>query len=677
MRRRRDYNNYNQGSMYDYQGPSTSQYESFFEPIPLEFLQGISDKHQAKYDNAYATSVAAKNAYADAQVGNEDVMHKNELIKDFTNKVETNVAENYGGDWAKASKDIARMVTDVKQSPFWNYSANAQKERERQKGMIDKLGDKAYVVSDANRSVYDAETDSYNPVTSKVVDMSDWQKSVAQQFAGLRGNSLESLLGNSNIDGILQSRTVNELSDDELHKLSENPSIIESFYMNNPGFKQVHEDQNYTPDEINKKAADYIYGNIASREFKDVSYKQMGDPTVRDGGGGRNGANGTIMSNAGQSVKLKNFDRKVAAEDRSNLLSNKQLLLDIKDKTPAQIEMLKDIDRQLIEGKANSNYLFNSMQQDPEYKFAVKEAYDEYKNTKVGKGVKLMSEEQFTQVIQDNILSDDNSTSFGGMVMKLEDGETYSQQGLSRVARKAKKAFDKFIKEGNIAQSVNILTGTSGNKDVDTRVARDNRLLTDSWKSSTSEYTMPFSGMQTATYLEESGKRGKPYVDRDPTKDTMVQTDGSIDGKFLYQLNIYDKEGNPLGAEYVIPKNQSNIRGNLRRVGEDLLNLGYDEEAKQVLMNSQYGPVVQNAGIYTKGRGSFGNGVSYKGQELFYKNTGTKDHPIFKIFIIDEDGKDDLFPGSVTDENGLKAALYTIEYGTENMNYLRNLNSNN
>ena len=49
-------------SNYQYQQPTASQYESFFNPIPIDFLQQNLQQHQGRYDQAFAGALAAKEA---------------------------------------------------------------------------------------------------------------------------------------------------------------------------------------------------------------------------------------------------------------------------------------------------------------------------------------------------------------------------------------------------------------------------------------------------------------------------------------------------------------------------------------------------------------------------------------------------------------------------------------
>lgn len=653
-----------QQQLYRYNQPSTSQYESFFEPIPIEFLQGVAERHQQKYDTAYGSALAGKTAFNEIEVGDQDLARRNELVENLTNSIETQVAERYGGDWAKAGKYVARAVSGAREDPFWDLSRSAMKEREKQAQEVARLGDKAYILEDANRSVYDPETGQYNPVRSQIVNMQDWQDSVRKQFEGLRGSSLEGMFRQSGVSGILQATTVEELSDDQLRKLAENPDIVDTFLNNNPGFQQVKEHQGYSPEEIRKEASDYIFGNIRAREYKNVSRRNISDPGFDPSGGGGGGfGSGTILTNIGEEVNLKSFNRKEAAQERTNLINQQRTLTNLPTRTDEQNQMLNNINTQIAAIDRNNKFLFESMQADPNFRLDVDALYDDYvKKNRLG--VRPMSKEQFTNVLMNDVLTDEDITPRG----ILRPGfvslgvSRFGSEGLNSAVRQARRHFDNYIEEGNVSQSVNILNGTTGRREIDTRVGMNNNLLTESWRNSQSQYIVPFSDRQVMDVITKDRR----YSNRDATKDTVVMTDGSIGGKFMYQLNIHDKDGNLLGSEYIIPKKQDNIQRNLIMIAEDMMRHGYTDEAEKILQNAVFGPAVQTADIYNKKEGVF-EGTSYGGRPIHFKNEGTRTNPRFTFYVKKDDGTHDPFAPSedsppseyfsATDEAGIKTWL--------------------
>ena len=121
---------YQQGysrSNYQYQQPNVQQYQSFFDPIPLEFLQDQLGQRQGKYDTAYAGALAAKETMASQQAALQDLGSKNQIIGDVMGNIDKTIEEKYGGDWGRGAKEIARMVSSARQNPFWETKNNLRK----------------------------------------------------------------------------------------------------------------------------------------------------------------------------------------------------------------------------------------------------------------------------------------------------------------------------------------------------------------------------------------------------------------------------------------------------------------------------------------------------------------------------------------------------------------------
>lgn len=223
--------------MYRYNQPSIPQYESFFDPIPLEFLQRNLEKYQEKYDIGYQTALAAKDYYGGIEVADSDIDNKNRLVSHFVDKIDTTVREKYGGDWGRASKDVARMVTDIRMHKFWDTTKILKERQEEARKLKTQYGSEALVFDDLTGR------GSIDPETGEVVSPDQFQYDIRQ-----RGNWAENIdkilariKANRNVEGLteadyeyLENKSVTELSEEMINKLARNKYVQQAILSENP-----------------------------------------------------------------------------------------------------------------------------------------------------------------------------------------------------------------------------------------------------------------------------------------------------------------------------------------------------------------------------------------------------------------------------------------------------------
>ena len=320
--------NYSRGrggssSMYRYNEPSIPQYESFFNPIPLEFVQQNLQQHQQKYDVGYGEALAAKDMYAGTEVGVEDIAGKNQLVTDFTKNMDTMVKEKYGGDWGRASKEVARMVTNVRQNPFWDTAKTLKERREQERQLVMKYGPKALQFKSLQG------VSAIDPATGQVRKPEELEFDVQEQ--GDWQGYMKTILSSINPDqygigltdaekGYLSHGEYSKIDRKKLDKIIDSPEVINAFLNSNPEFgKAVKAGLRYGEYEGNVKEAakDFFKGNLYPTEFYKESKNYVQDWMLREQmDAAAKTAENPYYASANQSTVIANVDQGIKEHQR-------------------------------------------------------------------------------------------------------------------------------------------------------------------------------------------------------------------------------------------------------------------------------------------------------------------------------------------------------------------------
>jgi hypothetical protein len=275
--------------MYRYNAPSMSQYESFFNPIPIDFLQQELGKRQGRYDAAYAGSLAAQDELSNVQVGMADLASKNEIISQGIGDINKLVEDKYGGDWGRASKEVARNVSSLRANPFWNAQAEAQKQREIAQELKIKYGPDAMVFNDPTAlSVMNVAggVRGFDQFQPDIIQRGDWLGTARELLSGLTANELPTGLTQADIKGFLQSGQISEIKRKKIEGLAEDPAIQRAFLNEHPEFRRGFEEgteglkQQFglEGEDISSLVRDQLLGAGASAEFRKETRRYMDDP---------------------------------------------------------------------------------------------------------------------------------------------------------------------------------------------------------------------------------------------------------------------------------------------------------------------------------------------------------------------------------------------------------------
>jgi len=644
---------------YNYrQQPTAQQYESFFNPVPIDFIQKQFDRRQGAYDTAFAGTMAAKEAMGQEQAALQDIGSKNQIIGDTMSNIDKIVEEKYGGDWGRASKEIAGVVTSARQNPFWETTKHLKEQQGiQQKYMLDNPN--AFIRQDVlGQSSIDPETGkvrSREDITFDAFERGDYDASIEKQFADIRAN-IEDMglrrVDEKGVEGMLSKERVEEITDTRLKEAAKQG--VDTFLTNNPDYIEGHmtivnpdTGEKYTAEEARAKAEQDIYGQIRDKAYKSKTEQVMQDKGYWERFAARakagTAADGFVIANSGDFVDMSINDPKKARKNLQNTKAQIDQLPDGPQKDQLQAQYDKDVEARefMMETVQNSQYAVDI----PSY-------YDEYaawaeKNGQDVSSVEEFEERVFDAVREGNLPDRDKafSPSFGG---------GYNLDNAARMAgRKMNQGMRKFVdNEGMAAINVNVIGGELGTKDQDTSVGRLNKLLTDEWNASTTGFTVPYSNRQIDDiYKNEKKYNGKgKNGPRDPDKDVVRMTDGYMAGKPVYQVTSYDKDGNKLGSEYVNPTNTENASDNIMKVAGDMVNSndrGKQRVGKTMITNAIYSPGIQSADIRNNPEGDFA-GITYEGEQVGYEKIQGEEG--YRIYVTKKNGERDYFD----DEDGVE-----------------------
>jgi len=270
------------------QQPTTSQYESFFNPIPLDFLQEQLGSRQGQYDQGYAGALAAKEQMQMQQGALSDLAAKNEIIGGVMGNVDKVIDEKYGGNWGKGAKEIAALITDARSNPFWESSKHlAEQQKVQQQFQLNNPN--AYIKQDVlGQSTMDPETGQVRgreALTFSGMKRGDYATSIEKQFADMEATITEGVLAKAKgIDGMLTRQKVEEISSNDIKAAAKAGAA--TFHNNNPDYIEGHmtlinpdTQQKYTREEAEAKAITDIEGQIMDKVVSKITNKDMRDPS--------------------------------------------------------------------------------------------------------------------------------------------------------------------------------------------------------------------------------------------------------------------------------------------------------------------------------------------------------------------------------------------------------------
>jgi len=134
----------------------TVQYVSQFDPGAEQLAQNVLKDKQARFDQTYAGLI---NEYArQGDVFSLDTEFKEKQMNQFKGRVDE-VVDKYNGDYGAASKDLARLIAEERQNPFYNLNKLHIQKKAEEMALKNKYGADAIVLNQVPDSLEEVAND--------------------------------------------------------------------------------------------------------------------------------------------------------------------------------------------------------------------------------------------------------------------------------------------------------------------------------------------------------------------------------------------------------------------------------------------------------------------------------------------------------------------------------------
>jgi len=563
-------------SNYQYQQPQAFQYESFFDPIPLDFLERQLGKKQEQYDTAYSGVLQAKEAAIQQEVAIGDVQDQMNLVSKSMKDLDT-IAEQYGGNWARAAKDAAKEITNLRMNPFWKTSKHLSEQQTiQQKWELEHPNSHIYQ-NVMDQTTIDPDTGRVRTpeeLTFEGQERGDYAKAGEQVVGEIVGDSGTGGLNIAGYGYLSYTDALNLTKDDIDVMLEENPEMIKTFLELVPDYKEsrMRLQEGMTEGKVDDEARDFLAGLAYQKIRSQSQTKFVQDWQAKQAATTPPVGTGFVSSNIAEAT-----DRPFYSTDQS----------------AADVEYGE---------KADIEKMFLTYDE-------LRKKYDKY-------------------------------------------GGKAKQRVRSNAKRKATKALmngmEDFVKDVSVqAENLNTITGELGTEKRGTSPGYINKQATEGWRRSKTAYVSPYTGQQIGTLLETDKKYTKPRKTltgkvRDSSKDELTMTSGTMNGKYVFQLNIYDEDGGYLGSEYVAPSDDRSAIDNAITSAEQMMTSGDRGQmniGNELYSNLYYGIPIQKAQIHRKPKGMLG--LKHDNKKVGYeKIPGTT--PMYQVYVM-SNGKKEYF----------------------------------
>jgi hypothetical protein len=208
--------------------------------------------------------LGAEDQFGQYDVHAVDIDLKNKVIGGFKDRVKS-LVDQYGGDYAAASKQLVKEIVNTKNDKFFKLAAIRNKYAEEQRRMKQQLGPNAIVMKDVlAKDLMDADGNYINPedLQTEVLSREQFKEMANREYGYLAKDVQEGKFGQSEVAGLLKRQIRTGINSQQV------PEVANNIY---GLLKKQRPD---LPDDVAK--------SIAMEEARsyvgDVKYDYQGDP---------------------------------------------------------------------------------------------------------------------------------------------------------------------------------------------------------------------------------------------------------------------------------------------------------------------------------------------------------------------------------------------------------------
>ena len=154
------------------------QYTPQFIQTDVGAIQDKLNARQGQYDTAYASTLGAEDQFGQYDVHAKDIDLKNKVIGGFKDRVKS-LVDQYGGDYAAASKQLVKEIVNTKNDKFFKLAAERNKLAEEQRRLVQQYGPNAIVLKDVTKpDLMDSQGNYIRPedLSSEVLNREHFEK---------------------------------------------------------------------------------------------------------------------------------------------------------------------------------------------------------------------------------------------------------------------------------------------------------------------------------------------------------------------------------------------------------------------------------------------------------------------------------------------------------------------
>jgi len=193
------------------------EYTPQFIKTDVGAIQDKLNARQGQYDAAYASTLGAEDKFGEFNVHQKDVDLKNKVIGGFKDRVKT-LVDQYGGDYAAASKQLVKEIVNTKNDKFFGLAAERNKLAEEQRRLVQQYGPGAIIIKDVTKpDLVDAKGNYIRPedLTSDVISRKQLTDLLDEDHGLLKNKSREANVA-SDRAGYYKSITTQGITNEEV-----------------------------------------------------------------------------------------------------------------------------------------------------------------------------------------------------------------------------------------------------------------------------------------------------------------------------------------------------------------------------------------------------------------------------------------------------------------------------
>lgn len=240
------------------------QYTPQFIQTDVGSIQDKLNARQGQYDTSYASALGAEDQFGQYDVHAKDIDLKNKVIGGFKDRVKS-LVDQYGGDYAAASKQLVKEIVNTKNDKFFKLAATRNKLAEEQRRIVQQYGPNAIVMKDVLKpDLMDADGNYIKPedLQTEVLNREQFKEMANREYGYLAKDVQEGKFGQSEVAGLLKRQIRTGINSQQV------PEVANNIY---GLLKKQRPD---LPDDVARSIA----VEEARSYVGDVKYDYQGDP---------------------------------------------------------------------------------------------------------------------------------------------------------------------------------------------------------------------------------------------------------------------------------------------------------------------------------------------------------------------------------------------------------------